>query len=805
MSNVFDAAQRVLEVLRVDLHEWKRSPDLRDKVQRIAARKEHQMSQESSAACSPPAFRFCPLVTAPTTCVVFSDSRHSRDSRGAVTHPKSAESSVAREVKAEKRVSVPRASPPSLIPATHGQHGTLAKVPRGVETEEKIPAPSPGTSGALWKAEPSRWETKLRQLSPATQHLFADMMKRGQVAMAAEGQASSIWRRHVEGPRDAELRRAVRDYLYRMNVLSCMWVAMEDGGSGGALEVPPVFADAIMNGAALCQLVSTLLLDGDGKPRRDAVPCRCPRTLGEIRVNYAQALSTLRGAPPAAQERIPPSAWTILPEEVLLNAAPTALLELFVHLISAYLPSPEELPAWKRQMCWQPPADRAACSSIPPSQLAAAEDECCTFLHAYGVLPDAAVYNLPGPECLLPSPTAAPFMASWKAYVARADAPPCLLLPSIWPYLCNGVLLVLLARRSGIEAAAAAVRPAPCGAFVSNPRTASRCMANISSAFRSFRAVSTLTSSLEFFSAESATAVLRGDRLHIVKVLLHLRAVLEGKKSRTLSSLLLLLPQRTEPMKKSPATARDENSLHQTPVTSALEASPSFQRTPATANARSFSTASSSASLSIRRRDPATIVKHVARRYNPASDTAATTPLQPPLAFFDPALGCASQRNNAPSSQQKDMGRTLRSEDSGVAQWLCSLVGPDFRYTALDKSFSFDARHFTVSQPCLIFSEGVLLAHVIGLLECLRCDQLDCVRPATKRAAKLFNVRRCLEFLRSCAGVDWELPLLDEALVSGSAEGVRSLLRALRDHYGLARKGKSLRSEERALATTSTM
>ncbi|KPA79850.1 hypothetical protein ABB37_04932 [Leptomonas pyrrhocoris] len=628
------------------------------------------------------------------------------------------------------------------------------------------------------------------------------MAERGRTAMAVEVQTTSLWQRRENCPRGAEQRRAVRDYLYRMNILSSMDFAIEKEESEGAVDVSAAFADAVMNGTALCQLVSTLLLEGDEPLRRDAVPCRCPRTLGEVRVNYAQALSALRGAPPAAQGHMPSSTWSILPEDVFFKSTPTALLELLVHLISTYLPSPEELPAWKRPMCWQPSADRAAFSLLSPLKLSAAEAECCAFLHTCGVFPDAALYRLPGPECLLPSPLAAPFMADWKTYVARIDAPPCLLLPSVWPFLCNGVLLVLLARRSGAEAAACAVEPASRGTFFDNPRTVSCCMANISAAFRIFRAVSVHQSSLQFFTAESAAAVLRGDRLHIVTLLLQLRAELEGTPRRTPSSLLLP-PSRSARRKKSPAAARDDEPPHQAALAGASAATPSFQQTPTAAHSRSSFAASPPTSLTLRRLEPATVAKNVARRHSTASDSGSAAPSRSPSVHFDPGLGLDNKSNSAPSSKQQETRRALRSEDNAVSQWLRCLVGPGFRYTAIDQSFSFDARHFALSQPCPIFSDGVLLAHVIGLLERRRCDYLDCVQPATKKAAKLFNVRRCLAFLRSSAGVVWELSLLDEALVNGSAEGVLSLLRALRGHYGLARNSNLLCSEEMVMATAS--
>jgi hypothetical protein len=358
------------------------------------------------------------------------------------------------------------------------------------------------------------------------------------------------------------------------------------------------------------------------------------------------------------------------------------------------------------------------------------------------------------------------------------------------------VLLVLLARRSGAEAAAVRVMaPGSLGTCFTNPRTASCCLANISTAFRCFQAVSSLKSSLQFFSTESASAVLRGDRLHIVSLLLHLRAVLEGKESSTPSSR-----QHTVKAGKT-AAASSESPLQSNPVPAA--STPLHQQTPASATC--FSSSSPSLSFSaVKRLTPATIAKEVVRRYGSATE-AEPRFLRSPSALpvhSDPEAGDTNVRDGAaaPSCSTAaarvggGAGVAERSKDSSsncLLQWLCRLVGPDFRYTALDHSFVFDARCATLAQPCLFFSDGVLLAHAIGLLECRRCDDLDCVQPTVKKAAKLFNVRRCLEFLRSCAGVSFDAPLLDESVVGGDVDGVLSVLRALRSHYGMARRGFS--------------
>lgn len=85
--------------------------------------------------------------------------------------------------------------------------------------------------------------------------------------------------------------------------------------------------------------------------------------------------------------------------------------------------------------------------------------------------------------------------------------------------------------------------------------------------------------------------------------------------------------------------------------------------------------------------------------------------------------------------------------------------------------------------PCLIFSDGVVLAHVIRALERRRCDALACVLPTSKVAARRFNVHRCLIFLQNECGVACTLPLMEEWLLRGDCRGVFGMLHLLHRTY----------------------
>ncbi|GET93088.1 hypothetical protein, conserved [Leishmania tarentolae] len=798
MTDIYAVAQSLIEELRVNLGELRRSPDVQAHIQRRAARKIgkerarcHNLCPGLKSSADNQFFSFVPLATAPTTRIEFShgfirsedkvtrpDNSSASDTVPATPSTRSFSHSAPTKVKPSGSTSLLSADTPGVALTT--RYKVVSSQPIREAKEQGVSAPAPvshakhvATAGELGMRDgadavtavsseahaasataawcipfsgESRALLDLMRLTPLARQLYTDMQRRATTVPAAP--PSVEWRRRTAGPQDAEVRRAVRDYLYRMNIISAMEPKVTSE------TAPSVFGDAVLNGTALCQLVVTLT-EGGEPSISDPVLCRCPRTLDEVRVNYAVALATLRSTPSTAQELMPRAAWSITPEEVYLRASPTALLSLFVHLISTYLPSPEELPVWKKHMCWQPPADTADYAPVPPADLSAMEAECCRFLHACGALPDVSVYQLPGDECLLPIATAAPYMAKWSAFVVRSVTPASLSVPSVWPFLCNGVLLVLLARRSGREAsvkeAASSHAMQP---FFANPRTVACCVANITNALHSIQVASTKKLPLSFISEESVAAVVRGDRLHILRLLLHVRAAVEGTaQSLDVRSALPNKDARVEAC-RTPAKVSSG-----APDGEAVGEPSSSPLAPALAP-----------------QTPSTVAKAALRQSaQPSPGHQLVTPCRAP-SISSSSYGLL-RRETVPTDEPQDSG--------GLRGWLRQQLGTEYRYTAADESFTFDAATFSWRHPCLLFSDGVVLAYLIGRLERRRCSFLDCVQPTSKKPAKLFNVRRCLEFLRFNTGVVFDVPLLDEALTEGKVEGVVSVLQAMRRHYCL--------------------
>lgn len=133
-----------------------------------------------------------------------------------------------------------------------------------------------------------------------------------------------------------------------------------------------------------------------------------------------------------------------------------------------------------------------------------------------------------------------------------------------------------------------------------------------------------------------------------------------------------------------------------------------------------------------------------------------------------------------------------------LKDWFLSVMGgPRFYYEARDNSFRIQGSDFELPIPaiprpltaspspkCLMLSDGVVLAQLIRILERRRCDALDCVKPAIQKAAKRFNISRCIRFLREDCGVSSSLLwILEEPLLDGDTHAVLSLLKILKKHY----------------------
>ncbi|CCW59919.1 unnamed protein product [Phytomonas sp. EM1] len=504
---------------------------------------------------------------------------------------------------------------------------------------------------------------------------------------------------------DNKKEAAVRDYLRRMNILSL------DVVSNGIDTSLNIFHDALFNGCALCQLTSYLFVKQmELVTKGDPVACRQPRLIEEVRLNYIASLRIISEVPDCANV-ISPHLLCFTPEDVYRHGRISALLNLYVHLIALRLPSPERLPLFPPELSWQTPADTGHYAPEDALSMWKAERHACDFLFTCGVLPDPQYYALPEDNCLIPRPLDVPAIPHYhsKRFVRRGATPAALYIPSVFPYLCNGLALRRLVRR--VFSGSVTRRLGPSG----NPTTPAGCMESLHA---SLEALQTLSESLSCAQTRLVHHIYAGHRRSIVLLLVAVAEVV-GHQMRTTPRASL------RPSAMASSLREDE-------------ARPSEL---------------SNSPLAVKRSD-------------------GRTPRAP--ASGKNGLGSALDGNEASFSKKKR---------AHLHAWLGTVLGMNFKYASKDNTFSFSSSDFSFTDPFLLFSDGVVLAHLIRTLERRRCESLDCVLPTTKKPAKLFNIRRCLLFVQQERGVTFNVSFIDERLLKGDLCGVLSLLRSLKEKY----------------------
>lgn len=830
--------------------------------------------------------------------------------------------------------------------------------------------------------------------------------------------------RSAETEEAIEKERAIRDYLRRLFIFSRGYddptsSVVEGAGTKGADPVAKSntsertscgallwFADPLYNGAALGQLIHTILswathapnsvhhtMTGGGATRSfhsssfssfSKLPPlslhlhRFPRNATHVQENYLALMSLLRGEealqPYGAILGVPSEMlYRVHIEEVYLCHRHVPLLEVYTFLIREHLPPPEKLPLPMGKIPPPVPVDASGLeqlkreddvSSEPykeasntwhasfftplPSTVqrrlttyAACERFLCQFLVTHHTLPDPDTYQLPSDDCLVPGPLQAkflfspspsppqhyhhvssrvssrslsvfpslPFFTTENSFIPRRSPPPALFIPSVFPFLTNGVALLRLAAslrppRRWTTATTSWVTPTVLeqetarfykrtmeedGAHPRlwaswrqcslNPKTPLRCQVNIAVALqwlftdekerwigpqkdfckdgvppRSERHLRHFPLCI----SQLSTAIYEGDRLCLVEVLwnavkLHRQSTspFPGISSSNpagtahpVSSLSLVNPVPMDTTRRSPASP-----LHQpdapagSPLSSHVEGP--------------FDPKSRNEKLVSHWTDPHEWRRQISSKRTTASQLLNGSRFHPFLqpdrpslrttgeAFHSSALftpQCRASRGHRstsrrreesgkgngnahpvgemlgtcqeekPKKQQHGTGAAegLGSMDSssnarvwverevqGLRNWFLSVVGgPRFHYVARDESFVVHGAAFEFPIPilspspsptspkCLIFSDGVVLAHLIRILERRRCDALNCVKPSIKRAAKRFNISRCIRFLREDCGISSPvLWILEEPLLDGDPHAVLSLIKLLRQHY----------------------
>lgn len=608
----------------------------------------------------------------------------------------------------------------------------LPHSPAVVEAEESEERPQPTSSSEASKhpervtKTPKGLPTKARQ-----QHHDPLTEWRDESCIEEASLLESARRLNVEK------ERAISDYLRRMMILSRGY----DGSVSPlstAIHSRELFSDSLRNGTAIYQLLSTLLLAKrkSGAPPSSsqeisataAISFPAPQSVAEVRANYAdwKALVAAHRVDLAVPADLMAAVTTLEPEAVYLSQNPSILLDVLMHLISTHLPPPHLLckEEYRGKYCHQPPVDwreqQPIVSPLRPSAYATYHQFLCRRLTSQHVLPDPQLHSLPSDDCLVPGPLAAAFLRSCPRepceFFARQSPPDSLFLPSVLPFLMNGVSLIALARKQLHHGASLPL--------TLNPRTPQGCKSNLTKAIS---ALLHLPASDETVS-DAVNAFYDGNQLRIIEFLWSVTPrppVAPPYPSETLGATSV---ERAAAQKKSLSPPSDR---------AAGGALPSKNGRP----------------------------------------PRASPPLQQSHAG---EVEKCEEEKEAPL----DAYGFSEAESLHLQQWLRSILSASFAYRAEDRSFTIREGTEPFGDDLgLIFSDGVVLAHVIRVMERCRCDTLDAVKPSSKRAAKRFNINRCLQVLQSERGVAFGVPLMAAKLLDGDKVAVLSLLRTLRHTY----------------------
>jgi hypothetical protein len=123
-------------------------------------------------------------------------------------------------------------------------------------------------------------------------------------------------------------------------------------------------------------------------------------------------------------------------------------------------------------------------------------------------------------------------------------------------------------------------------------------------------------------------------------------------------------------------------------------------------------------------------------------------------------------------------------ELSVLARWLQFKLGPSYHYASADRLLDVSGNNIQLTQPCFLFSDGLVLTHLVRILSYHKCPQLETVQSGPKtNAVKRQNVRKVVEFLRQEKKILMDYVFLEDVLVTGDLRAVVLVLRGLRCAY----------------------
>ncbi|RNF11870.1 hypothetical protein TraAM80_00706 [Trypanosoma rangeli] len=741
--------RELLEGIRVDLSQLKGSVDLRENTERLMSLKAarqliaykcmldtaEQQTENATASQQIPhaGFFFVPMAMAPMTRLTICDYQERVTQR--------------QTSKLERIDAAPPQDPPPWNSSTSLQSSEKA-------TGEKI------SGGSV--------SVQHRSLIPT-----ARMVSAANTLHASSGeenclkQSSSPKEHGTDGTPDEMLfvsrldEMWIRDYLRRLNIVT-----------RDSTELEERIDDPVLNGVALRHLVDVALKRErkDGGVMRPAIVLR-PKNLDDVRLNYVSALNLLRAAEKNATFEIPKECRLIRPEGVIVRGDSAALFTLMRTVVDTYLPTNCEQLWSASPMTWQTYPDGG---SYAASAMSSLELAVCAFLCSLNILADPVLHQLPPDDAVVPNALMAPFLPPQrKLWQVRTDGFSSLYIPSVFPFLTNGTALCdVVAEVTGNRLS-----------VHRNPRVKSNCMENIQAAFTELQKYCPVKMSPFFLDAPEC--VFYGDRRYILLLLEDVMRMANG-----------VVPRRRAPCSSDTPYlgGQPPSEVLHVPMTQASR--PSFSTSLPEVRAHQClaeSAAWQSARVSgneegLRHPDdftPRCVIASPLSGRRGAVCTSLTKRASPSSAPLGEANVTVSTLN-APVAIMSGVEYT-EDEVELLRKWLIAVLGSDFHYTAADHSFSVSCRDLQLSGNSLIFSDGVVLAHVIRVLERRRCVELDSLEMHAKAtASKRRNIRKCVSFLQTEKRTLLNVPLLDEILLSGNRLGVLYVVHCLKSAYRFA-------------------
>ncbi|KEG12202.1 hypothetical protein DQ04_01901080 [Trypanosoma grayi] len=552
----------------------------------------------------------------------------------------------------------------------------------------------------------------------------------------------------------------VRDFLRRLNI-----VGMELAETEGHID------DPVLNGVALRRLVA-IALKCDGGEANTYSPdfVLKPKTIDDVRLNYVTALNMLRGAEKTTSFCIPRECRLIRPESVIVRGDSALLFLLMRTVISGFLPTNLEHLWAEPAVTWQPDPLQG---SYAPSAMRSLELAVCSFLFSQDVLPDPVAHQLPSDDKIVPNALNAPFLSPQRRHwCIRREEFPSLYIPSVFPFLTNGTTLCDLVE--GLTGSHIPVHR--------NPRVKLNCIENIQSAFTELWKYCPVRMSSFFIDAPHR--VFYGDRRYILLLLEDIMRLVDGAP-----------PRRHAPRPTDAPYLGSRHLLHVargglplSPKRPSLVSSSTMPLCHPSDSLVRQSVANEEGEPKPRSPEPQTVLRCVIA--SPLSASRVANLAAPHTGIStDPAphSGESVAVSGVVSSVPLAMlsGLDFTKEDVETARgWLVAVLGSDFRYTAADHSFFISGQDLQLQEPSLVFSDGVVLAHLIRTLERRRCAQLESIEVRAKAAAaKRRNIRKCVSFLQTERRILLEVPLLDEILFTGDLRGVLYVTQCLKNTY----------------------